>query len=289
VDESLLDELDYESREPGFDKLLQDKRVLVEIKDKNPITVGDFTQAVKNEFYHGIELAIDAKRINKKKIAILENILQRKLLLQEALRQGIDKTDAYRQKVKEYENSVIFGMFIKKAVTPDIKLTLEELKTYYKEHAEQYTDPEMMRIKSLVFGKRSDAVEAVDKLKKGTDFNWLGSNAEGQVDPHTRGLLKLEGRPIMVKSLPDTVKKALSGSRAGDFRLYESPEGHFYALYIYEIIPARQQPFEAVRQEIARTVHKEKTKQMVGLWAAQLRDYYPVEIYRTDLRKQDLN
>jgi len=285
VDEPLLDELDYESREPGFDKLLQDKRVLVTIKNENPITVGDFTQAVKNEFYHGIELAIEAKRINKQKIAILENNLQRKLLLQEALRQGIDKTDAYRQKVKEYENSVIFGMFIKKAVLPDIKLTLAELKTYYKEHAEEYTDPEMMRIKSLVFGKRSDAVEAIDKLKKGTDFNWLGSNAEGQVDPYTRGLLKLEGKPIMVKSLPEKVKKALSGSRAGDFRLYESPENHFYALYIYEIIPARQQPFEAVRQEIAKTVHKEKTRQMVELWAVQLKDYYPVEIYRADLKK----
>jgi hypothetical protein len=285
VDEALLDELDYASREPGFERLLQDKRVLVQIKGENPITVGDFTQTVKNEFYHGIELAIEAKRINKQKVTILENSLQKKLLLQEALRQGIDKTDAYRQKVKEYENSVIFGMFIKKAIIPDIKLTLAELKTYYKEHAEEYTDPEMMRIKSLVFDKRSDAVEAIDKLKKGTDFNWLGSHAEGQVDPHTRGLLKLEGKPIMVKSLPEKVKKALSGSLAGDFRLYESPENHFYALYIYEIIPARQQSFEAVRQEIARTVHKEKTRQMVELWAAQLKDYYPVEIYRADLRK----
>jgi len=235
--------------------------------------------------YHGIELAIAAKRINKKKTAILEDRLQRKLLLQEALRQGIDKTDAYRQKVKEYENSVIFGMFIQKAVAPDIQLTPEELKTYYKEHADEYTDPEMMRIKSLVFGQRSDAVETIDKLKKGTDFNWLGANAEGQVDPNTKGLLKLEGKPLTVRSLPERFKKALSGSRAGDFRLYESPESHFYVLYVFDILPARQKPIEAVSQEIAKAVYKEKTRQMVELWAAQLRDYYPVEIYRADLKK----
>ena len=285
VDESLLDQLDYESREPGFEKLLQDKRVLVTIKNEKPITVGDFTTDIKNEFYHGIELAIEAKRINKKKTVILEDRLQRKLLLQEALRQGIDKKDAYRQKVKEYENSVIFGMFIQKAVAPDIQLTREELKTYYKEHAQEYTDPEMMRIKSLVFSQRSDAVETIDKLKKGTDFNWLGANAEGQVDPNTKGLLKLEGKPITVRSLPEKFKKALSGSRAGDFRLYESPESHFYVLYVFDILPARQKPFEAVSQEIAKAVYKEKTRQMVELWAAQLRDYYPVEIYRADLRK----
>ena len=285
VDESLLAALDFESGEPGFDQLLQDKRVLVEIEGENPITVGDFTRAVKDEFYHGIELAIETKRINKKKAAILENKLQRRLLLQEALRQGIDRTDEYRQKVKEYENSVIFGMFIKKAVAPDVKLTREELKTHYKEHVQEYTDPEMMRIKSLVFGKRSDAVEALDKLKQGTDFNWLGSTAKGQLDPHTRGLLQLEGKPIMVKSLPENIKKALSGGRTGDFRLYASPANHFYVLYIFDIIPARQKPFEAVRQEIAQTVYNEKTRQLVELWAAQLRDYYPVEIYRADLRK----
>ena len=285
VDQSLLEGLDYESKEPGFEKLLQDKRILVEIKDEKPITVGDLSTAVKNEFYHGIELAIEAKKINKKKGTILEDRLQRTLLLQEALRQGIDQTDTYKQKVKGYENSVIFGMFIKKAVAPDIKLTREELKTYYKEHAQEYTDPEMMRIKSLVFGQRRDAVATIDKLKKGTDFNWLGANAEGQVDPNTKGLLKLEGKPVTVRSLPEKVKKALSRSRAGDFRLYESPESHFYVLYVFDIIPARQKPFEAVSQEIAKAVYKEKTRQMVELWAAQLRDYYPVEIYRADLKK----
>ena len=285
VDESLFAELDYESSQPGFDGLIQDKRVLVEIKGENPITVGDFSLAVKNEFYHGVELAIAAKRINKKKSTILENRLQRRLLLQEALRKGIDKTDEYRQKVKEYENSVIFGMFIKKAVAPDIKLTREELETHYKEHVEEYSDPEMMRIKSLVFDKRNNAVDAIDKLKKGTDFNWLGANAEGQVDPATKGLLKLEGKPVTARSLPENIKKALTGSRAGDFRLYESPESHFYVLYVFDIIPSRRKPFEAVREDIAKAVYREKTRQMVELWAAQLRDYYPVEIYRADLKK----
>ena len=285
VDDSLFAELDYESSKQEFDRLLQDKRVLVEIKGEQPITVGDFTRAVKNEFYHGVELAIEAKRINKRKAAILENRLQRRLLLQEARRKGIDQTDKYQQRIKEYENSVIFGMFIKKAVAPDIKLTRDELQAHYKEHAAEYTDPEMMRIKSLVFDKRKDAVDAIDKLKKGTDFNWLGANAAGQVDPATKGLLRLEGRPVTVRSLPENIKKALAGSRAGDFRLYESPESHFYVLYVFDIIPARRQPFGAVRQEIAKEVYQEKTRQTVELWAAQLRDYYPVEIFRADLRK----
>jgi hypothetical protein len=230
-----------------------------------------------------VKLAAKNKKINSQKIDILEDMLQKRLLLKEALKQGIDKTDEYRLRVKEQEISLIFNAFIQKVVDPDIKTDLKDLKTYYAQNAEQYTSPQLLRIKSLVFGKRSDAVAAIDKLKKGTDFNWLGSNAEGQVDPNAPGILNFDGQLITLSSLPQKVQKAVSGAKAGDFRLYESPPGQFYVLYIYQIVPAKLQPFEDVWQEIAKKVHDDKLKKSVELWADQLKEYYPVKIYRTDL------
>jgi PPIC-type PPIASE domain len=285
LDETLFDRLDYESEKPGFEKLASDKSVLARIKGEKPITVAELTAAIKAKFYHGVELAAENKRINSQKMDILENMLQNRLLLKEALKQGIDKTDAYRQRVKEQENSLIFNVFIQKVVEPDIKLNLKDLKTYHAQNAEKYTSPQLMRIKSLVFEKRSDAVAAIDKLKNGTDFSWLGSNAEGQVDPNAQGILNFDGQLVTQNSLPEKVQKAVSGANAGDFRLYESPQGQFYVLYIYQIVPARLQPFEEVRQEIAKKVFDEKLKKSVELWAAKLREYYPVKIYRTDLEK----
>jgi len=285
VDETLLDRLDYEAEKPGFEKLSADKTILARIKGEKPITVSDFTAAVEDRFYHGVELAAENKRINSKKIDILENMLQKRVLLKEASKQGIDKTDEYRQKVKEYEISLIFDAFIRKVVAPDIKLDPKDLKTYYAQNADKYTVPQLMRIKSLVFEKRGDAVAAIDKLKKGTDFNWLGSNAEGQVDQNTQGILKFDGQLITQSSLPEKVQKALSGANAGDFRLYESPQGQFYVLYIYQVVPAKRQPFEEVRQEIAKKVFEDELKKSVGLWADKLREYYPVKIYRTDLER----
>ena len=88
-----------------------------------------------------------------------------------------------------------------------------------------------------------------------------------------------------MNSLPEKVQKAVSGVKAGDFRLYESPLNFFYVLYIYQVVPAKLQPFEEVRQEIAKEVFKDKLKKSVELWADKLREYYPVEIYRADLKK----
>ncbi len=90
---------------------------------------------------------------------------------------------------------------------------------------------------------------------------------------------------ITQSSLPEKVQKAVSGANAGDFRLYEGPAGQFYVLYIYQVFPAKLQPFEEVRQEIAKKVFEDKLKKSVEHWADKLREYYPVKIYRADLKK----
>jgi hypothetical protein len=284
VNEDLFAALDYESKEPGFEKLMQDTRVVAEIRGERPLTVGEFSKALKQKFYHGIEKAIAGKRVNDVKNPVLAGILQRRVLLMEASKQGIEKTEEYNNSVKQHEISVIFGAFISKVIVPDITLDGKELRAYYEKNSEDYTTPEMMRIKSLVFSKKSDAVEALNKLTAGTDFNWLSSNAEGQVDKNTKGLLKFDGTLLTIRSLPADLSRAISGANLGDFRMYESSEGHFYVLYIYQVIPAKPQPFDDVKKEIAKKVFDDKVKKAIVAYADQLKEYYPVKIYAKDLQ-----
>ncbi|MCJ7540356.1 MAG: peptidyl-prolyl cis-trans isomerase [Desulfobacterales bacterium] len=285
IDQKFLDALDFESKTSGFEKLLNDDRIVAEVMGEKPVTVGELAKALKNKFFHGIEKAIEGKKINKRKAEILEGIVERRVLQKEALIQGIDKTETYSARVKEYKNSVIFGAVINKAVAPEIKLKTEELKTYYKENSKDYTSPEMMKIKSLVFAKRNDAVEALDKLTKGTDFNWMSSHADDQVDKAEKGLLKFEGKLFVLNSLPEGVQKSVSNVKPGDFRLYESPEGHFYILYIYHVVEPKLQSFEDVKKKIAKKVYQNKINKAVEDWADKLKEYYPVKIYIKDLRK----
>lgn len=280
----ILESLDYESPEPGFEKLLNDKRVICEIDERGPVTVGELTKALKQKFYHGVERAIESKRINKRKKEVLERILQKRILLKEAVDQGIDKTELYTNRLKEYQNAVIFETFIKKVIIPDIRLDEKELKTYYKENREEYTFPEMMRIKSLVFGKKPDATSALEKLIKGTDFDWLCLNAEGTVKQGRQGLLKFGGDLLTVKSLPEGVRRAVSGAKSGEFRLYASPEGYFYVLYIYDVIAPKAQPFENAKKEITKKVFEIKVRDALEDYANKLRQYYPVRIFAEDLQ-----
>ena len=158
----------------------------------------------------------------------------------------------------------------------------EEIRTYYQEHIGEYTLPEMMRIDSLAFEKRADAEGAIEKLRKGTDFQWLSANAEGQADKNSKGLLRFEGKLLTTKDLPEGVQKAVAGARSGDLRLFAGQEGSFYVLSMREVVPSVPKPYEEVRQEIAQKVFDEKVRKEMDEWTAKLRAASDIKIYLKD-------
>ncbi len=283
IDQALFDGLDYETDEQAMSKMLTDQRVVAQIRNEKPITVADFSKALKAKFFHGVKLAAESKRLNSKKDQVFEDLLQKRLLLMEAGKKKIDLSEAFKSRVKEYENSVIFEAFLKKVLMPEIKPDQNALEAYYKAHIDAYTTPQMLSIKDLVFARRDDAVDALQKLRKGTDFAWLSSNAQGQVAPDTQGLINFEARPLTLGSLPADIRKAVSGAGAGDSRLYTSPAGHYYLLYIQQVIAPVERPFNAVRGQIAKQVFNLKVKEGIDRWAGQLSKYYPVKIFERAL------
>jgi uncharacterized protein YfaT (DUF1175 family) len=138
----------------------------------------------------------------------------------------------------------------------------------------------MIKINSLVFVKREFAEKTLEKLRKGTDFQWLMENAEGQVDKsNSKDVLNFEGKFLTANDLPEGVRKSISGAKPGDFRLYESPEGYFYAVAIQDVIPAKPQPYAETREAIAKILYNEKLNKAVEEWAEKLRAVSDVKVY----------
>jgi hypothetical protein len=289
MDQTLFDSLDFEAETPGLLNLLEDKRILVEVKGGEPVTVAEYANAVKETFFHDVEGAIKRKKVNRKKIEVLEQLLAKKVLVHDARQRGLDKTEEYKETVTNYRNALTFTTFVKRVVAPDVKVTTDEMKAYYDEHISQYSTPERIRMNALVFGKRSDAEKAIEDLRKGTHVKWLKDNAEGQVDKNAKGLLEeFEGDVVTTVNLPDGAIKALSGCKAGDVRLYEGPENYFYVLAVQEVFPSQAIPFEDenVKKEIGQIVIGRKLNKQFEEWARKLWDAYNVKVYAQDLAEE---
>ncbi len=279
VKREVLDGLDYEASAPGFQALFDDRRAVAEVKGEEPVTVGELSKAIEKKFFHGIEKAVEKKKINARKMEVLNTVLNKRVIRKEAIRLGVDKSEIFRNMVKEYENSVVFGAFLEKVIRPGIRLEEKELKAYYDKNIAEFSSPEMMRIDSLVFSLKARAKEAMHKLNEGADFSWVGANAEGQVDKNSAELLQFDGKLVAVNSLPKDVQDVVTGASPGDLRLYESPEGYFYLLSLRDVVPSKPQPFESVINEIAGKVGAEKMKREVEGYAVKLRKAYPVKVF----------
>jgi hypothetical protein len=280
IDQKLLKKLDLEAPKPGIANLLKDKRVLVRITGEKPITVADLTWAVSQKFFHGIDQAIKSKQANGMIYPVLNNLIYRVTFVKEARRLGIDQTDDYRKDVREYRNSLVFGKFVEMVIAPEIKVKDDEIAAYYQEHIKEYTTPVMIKVQGLIFGTKKDADLALDKLKKGSDFDWIKNNAEGQIDKHkSESLLEFSGAVLTLNSLPKGIRESVADAKAGDFRRYTSPDGYYYLLAVNSVVPADVSPLDIERKGIFNKIFGEKIDKELENWAKKLRESYTVKIF----------
>lgn len=278
VDRKLLARLDFEAKKPGMAALLRDRRTLVRILGESPVTVANLAKEIRSTYFHGVEEAVKSKRpLNLRKETSLDNLLGRRLFLKEALARGIQDTPAFRNRLRDYQTTLLVGAAVERAVVPGVQVAEAEERAYYQAHLSEYTYPRFFRLEGLAFGSERDARAALQKLRAGTDFKFLAQNADGRLDPETVQL-KLDGVVLNGAELPADLQKSLAGAATGDYRLHDGGAEH-YVIHVVEEIPPRARPFEEVRADARKKAAAEKLGQAVKDWVARLRQAYPVEVF----------
>jgi parvulin-like peptidyl-prolyl isomerase len=276
-DKAVLDSIDFEKTK--MDALLKDTRVVARIKGGPSVTVGDLADYLRMQFFHGSDNAKQGREMNGRKAQGLEAMLGRRLLNLEAQRLGIERTNEYRDRVRGYEESLVFNTFVEKVIAPENKMQEDEVKRYYNAHLAEYSYPEMVKLRSLAFTRADAAERAARKLREGTDFAWIAANADGQADRTTPGLLTFDGQPVMRDSMPAGLQKALAGAKANDLRVYASPGGPVYVLAIQQVIAPGAKPYDEVREVIAKKLYGEKLQKGIEAYAGKLRAQAKVSTY----------
>ncbi len=280
VDETRLKEVDFEAPKPGLDRLLEDRRALATIQGGAPITVADLAGALRKRFFHGIQQAISEKKVNRAKAEALDDLVASRVIELEARRLALDRSPGYLDSVRQFQDGMLFGTFIQRVIDPDIHLDDGQLSAYLKEHAAEYTSPEMVRIEDLPFKERSAAEAALAKLRKGADFQWMRENADGQADAEAYpDLLDFGKAPVATTLLPSSLRDAVAGGTDGEYRFYAAEGGPYYVLRLAQVIPPKPQPLEVVRDDVTKRLLGEKRQKAVESWAAKLRAASDVKVF----------
>jgi len=282
VDEKLLQSIDFEANgEVGFQALAKDGRVLAQIRGEKAITVAELTAEISKKFFHGIADPIKEKRVNQHKMDTFEVLLGSRLFAREATERKLDQSPAFVRRVEEYDRVFAFNTFIEKVVVPGVKVTEADALTLYEKRKAQFTFPQMYRLDGLGFGSAKAAQSTLEKLKGGTDLEWLRANAEGQLQADDQAI-QFQGTPISVNTMPPSLAKALTGAQPGDLRLYASDDGkQHYVLRVVDQVPPSVKPYADVREELAREAEAEKITAAVKDYAGKLRKVQKVDVIIT--------
>lgn len=289
VDEALFDSLDFDADPTTFDTFLQDERVVVRIEGGEPIRVSDLAQAIKSRLFHGVERAAERQRIRRIKDNVFEELTTERVVQLEAERLGLDENPRFEAAQSEYEEGILFGLFIQKVIDPSVEVTPDEIEAFYENHVADYTSPEMVRLESLTFDDPATAQRALEHLNSGADINWMRANAEGQVDPESSPVhLRFDARLVTVTSLSESVRKAIAGAETGNFRLYAETAERHQVLYVRQRIAAQPRPVDEVRGEVAQGVFAQERQASMDKWVRQLRDASEIQIFVDAEQLRDL-
>lgn len=99
---------------------------------------------------------------------VLKGMVSERLLLQEAAREGFDKSEEVKKRLEVLEKQVILQTFMESKAKSLV--TEAQLKEAYAKKAAAMKNEEEVKAKHILVGTEEEAKDIVKELKKGTDF-----------------------------------------------------------------------------------------------------------------------
>jgi peptidyl-prolyl cis-trans isomerase C len=264
--------------------------VIAKVGDET-ITLGEFA-AVLERMNQMDRLRFQSK---PRRQALLQDLIDIKLLAQEARRRGLDKKPEVRDAIRQILRDAILAK-ARQGMRSPAEIPATEVKAYYDEHRDTYREPERRRVSAIVLKDEDKAAEALDKalaIKTGEQwgvlFHKYSVTAPKKRNPRApadlAGDLGIVGPPGDAKgtskSVPPEVQTAVFGlAEVGDVhnQVVAAADGRYFIVRLAGRSKGHTRSLveadRAIRVAILQANIRKREIQM----AADLRQRFPVEI-----------
>lgn len=237
---------------------------------------------------------------------ILDQLIEDKLILSEAKRQGVEATDkeaeSKLQTVKDkfeteekfrnalaeqnvslselrdrIKNDIIKSKLVRKEMGAKVTVTPREVREYYNNHIEDFTEPEKARVIGILVKKdRGGRTEEENKfliekikelIKNGEDFKRLAKEYSEETNVAEGENVDLIEKEQMIKEIDEAIFSLEEGEVSD---VIESPIG-YHLFKVIEKIPAKVEDFEVAKSEIEDSIYKERINEKLKTWLKELR------------------
>jgi peptidyl-prolyl cis-trans isomerase C len=208
----------------------------------------------------------------------LESLVTRNLLMDEALRRGVDRRPEVQDRLRAVRRSLILEELLQEVAEKAPGLSDEALRAYYEANPEEFQTGERIEVSHLLFKSKARADAMAARARSGETFEALRNETVIARGESSADLGFIE-RGRFVKEFEDAAFRAEARSVVGPIR---STYGH-HIIWVGEKRPEGVQPFEEVKGKILAERREQAQQEAFETLVADLKDRAEIRILAVSL------
>lgn len=226
----------------------------------------------------------------------LDKMIEEMLLQKEAERRGLDHDEEIQRKVNRYRNRLITERLYRDVAKEHAEIDDAEVRKYYEEHKDQYTQKERIRASQIlilvppnadpkkVAEAKAKAEEVVKKARAGEDFAELAKQYSEGPTSARGGDLGYFSRGRMV---PEFEEIAFSLKNVGDVSDVVKTKFGFHIIKLTDRQPEKLLTLDEVRDRIVRQLESKERREIRQSLGKDLREKATVQINEELLKGEE--
>ena len=215
------------------------------------------------------------------KAEYLEELIEERLKILRATDEGFDMLPEHLKKLEDYTHQLMVEKLTEAEVDAKVFYTDEELMAYYQENLSEYIEEAKVRATCISLDDEDLAYETLDAIKAGKDIvemakelSEAGKLASGpgtnRDDPGNTYFFS-KAASARWSEFIETVFALEVGEMTDAVFETEVNDAVFYLIFRKEEHqPDRQQEFEEVKDDIVRTIEREKKRERINEWVEEI-------------------
>lgn len=177
---------------------------------------------------------------------MLETMIIRELILQQAAKDGIENTPAVKEKLDELKKRLVVETYLKKKVEEQSKVSDEDLKKFYDENKAKFKTGDQVKASHILVKSEKEAKDVLAQLKAGGNFEELAKKLSTDGAASKGGDLGWFSKGSMI---PEFEKVAFAMKENETSGIVKTKFG-FHIIKLTGKRPAGERSFDDVKEQI---------------------------------------
>jgi peptidyl-prolyl cis-trans isomerase C len=215
---------------------------------------------------------------------LLDTMIIREIIMQQAQKDGLDKSKEVADKLEELKKRIVVEAFLKKKVEAQASLTDADLQKYYDQNKEKLKTGEQVRASHILVKSEAEAQDILGQLKKGGNFEELAAKYSIDAAKTKGGDLGWFGKGSMIPEF----EKVVFNMKEGEISGVVKTQFGYHIIKLTGKRPAGIPSFDEVKEQLKAKLLPEKQQEVFQKLKEELKKNAKYSIHEDVLKGIDI-